>query len=60
MFSTSDSGQYSVSSAGFHVADGETFEIRYVDSAQAASWACERGFVLNPEDIPPAALAYFD
>ncbi len=41
-------------------ADGLTFEIRYVDAAEAASWACERGFELNPEDLPPTVLAYFD
>jgi len=45
--------------ADLHVADGITFEIRYIDTAQAAKWACERGFVLNQEDLPPAALTYF-
>ena len=47
-------------SADPHVADGEAFEIRYVDAAEAASCARERGFALNPEDIPPTTLAYFD
>ena len=43
-----------------HAADGETFEVRYVDAADAAMWASERGFALNQEDIPPTTLAYFD
>jgi hypothetical protein len=43
-----------------HAADELTFEIRYVDAAQAASWACERGFVINQEDLPPTVLTYFD
>lgn len=47
-------------SAGMHVVDGEPFEIRYVDAAQAALWAGERGCVLSPEDIPPAVYAYLD
>jgi hypothetical protein len=47
-------------SAGMHVVDGETYEIRYVDPADIASWAGERALALNPEDIPPAVQAYLD
>ncbi|HEX4430047.1 MAG TPA: hypothetical protein VHZ96_12345 [Frankiaceae bacterium] len=53
-------GDGSGANSGLHTADGETYEIRYVDAAEAASWACDRGFLLNPEDIPPTVLAYFE
>lgn len=36
------------------------FEIRYVDPAEAASWASERGFLFSLDDVPPAVVAYFD
>lgn len=32
----------------------------HVDADEAASRTRERGFALNPEDIPPTTLAYFD
>jgi hypothetical protein len=59
MFMTS-SGDALRGESDLHGTDGLTFEIRYVDAAEAASWACERGFVLNPEDLPPTVLSYFD
>jgi hypothetical protein len=47
-------------SAGMHVVDGETYEIRYVDASDIAMWAGERAFALSPEDIPPSVYAYLD
>jgi hypothetical protein len=59
MFSTCSDGSPELR-AGLHVADGEMFEIRYVDPAEAASWASERGFLFSLDDVPPAVVAYFD
>lgn len=47
-------------SAGVHEADGEIYEIRYVDAAEAATWACERGVSFLYDDMPPPAIGYFD
>jgi hypothetical protein len=44
--------------SGIDGADGETFEIRYVDDAEAAMWATERGYLLGPDDITTGLLAY--
>lgn len=58
MFSTSGSGGPGMN-PGIQVADGETVEVRDVQVAAAASWACERGPFVDQEDSPPAALAHF-
>jgi hypothetical protein len=39
-------------------ADGESFEIRYVDAAEAATWASERGYLFPFEDIAVRSIAY--
>lgn len=51
----------SVPGARLYEADGEIFEIRYVDPVDAALWASERGVIFNhPNDIPPPLIGYFD
>jgi hypothetical protein len=63
MFSTSGDGVTAMS-AGlryFHELDDaecETFEIRYVDAAEAAMWASERGYLFPSDDIPVRLIAY--
>lgn len=60
MFMTSGDGG-SAPGTGVYEADGETFEIRYVDPAEAELWASERGMSFNhPNDIPPPLIGYFD
>ena len=41
-------------------ADGETFEIRYVDAAEASVWASERGFLFGQDDLSTTVTAYLD
>ena len=63
MFSTSGDGATGMS-AGLHYFDAvdgaepETFEIRYVDAAEAAMWASERGYLFSPDDIAVRSIAY--
>jgi hypothetical protein len=59
MFSISGDGAAEFA-AGLHVSDGETFEVRYVDDAQAAMWACERGYLFSQDDFTIASAAYPD
>lgn len=59
MFSTCGEGNGGLG-AGLHDADGETFEIRYVDPAEAARWAQERGYLFGQEYLPPTMIAYLD
>lgn len=39
-------------------AEPETFEIRYVDAAEAAKWASERGCLFPSDDIAVRLIAY--
>ncbi len=59
MFDHTGTGDVGLSQ-GTYVADGEVFEIRYVDSQEAALWASERGYLFAQEDLPPAVVTYFD
>jgi hypothetical protein len=59
MFSISGDGTPDLS-AGLHIADGETYEIRYVDPGEAARWAAERGYLLCQDDIVTGLIAYSD
>lgn len=41
-------------------ADRESFEIRYVDPAEATLWASERGFCFGQDDFSSPVIAYLD
>ncbi len=41
-------------------ADSGSYEIRYVDTTEAAAWASERGFLFGQDDVLPVLIAYFD
>ncbi len=63
MFSTSGDGATGLN-AGLHHFNGidgaepETFEIRYVDAAEAAKWASERGYLFTSDDIPVRSIVF--
>ena len=63
MFSTSGNGPTGMSSGLHYIqeidgAEPETFEVRYVDPAEAAMWASERGYLFPSDDIAVRSIAY--